>query len=140
MLMPPLTDSAPARMRRATLSARSVDPKITLRFAAGRPGPERVMTVEGLTKSYDGRAVIDGLSLDLNRGDRVALVGPNGVGKSTLMRMIAGIEQPDAGTIEFGQNVTVGYYAQDQAQTLDETRTVREEMLAHAPSGWGDRM
>jgi ATP-binding cassette subfamily F protein 3 len=117
---------------------RAVDPKITLRFAAGRPGPERVMTVEGLTKSYDGRKVIDGLSLDLNRGDRVALVGPNGVGKSTLMRMIAGIEQPDAGTIEFGQNVTVGYYAQDQAQTLDETRTVREEMLAHAPSGWGE--
>ena len=117
---------------------RASDPKITLRFAAGRPGPERVITVEGLTKAYDGRTVIDGLNLDLNRGDRVALVGPNGVGKSTLMRMIAGLEQPDAGTIELGQNVTVGYYAQDQAQTLDESRTVREEMLAHAPSGWGE--
>jgi len=52
--------------------------------------------------------------------------------------MLAGIEEPDAGTIEYGQNVTVGYYAQDQAETLDESRTVREEMLAHAPSGWGE--
>ena len=117
---------------------RASDPKITLRFAAGRPGPERVITVTDLVKAYDGRTVIDGMSIDLNRGDRVALVGPNGVGKSTLMRMIAGLEQPDAGTIELGQNVTVGYYAQDQAQTLDESRTVREEMLAHAPSGWGE--
>ena len=117
---------------------RAADPKITLRFAAGRPGPERVLTVEDLFKSYDGRNVIDGLSIDLNRGDRIALVGPNGAGKSTLLRMLAGIEQPDSGTLTFGQNVTVGYYAQDQAQTLDESRSVREEMLAHAPSGWGE--
>ena len=113
--------SAPWRSS-APGAARASDPKITLRFAAGRPSPERVITVTDLAKAYDGRTVIDGLSIDLNRGDRVALVGPNGVGKSTLMRMIAGLEQPDAGTIELGQNVTVGYYAQDQAQTLDESR------------------
>jgi ATP-binding cassette subfamily F protein 3 len=117
---------------------RAADPKITLRFAAGRPGPERVVTIEGLTKGYDGRVVIDDLSLDVNRGDRIALVGPNGVGKSTLLRTLAGVEQPDAGTITFSQNVTVGYYAQDQAQTLDESRSVRDEMLAHAPDGWGE--
>jgi ATP-binding cassette subfamily F protein 3 len=117
---------------------RASDPKITLRFAAGRPGPERVLTVEGLTKGYAGRTIINDLSLDVNRGDRIALVGPNGVGKSTLLRMLAGIEEPDGGTLTFGQNVTVGYYAQDQAQTLDERRTVREEVLAHAPSGWGE--
>jgi ATP-binding cassette subfamily F protein 3 len=117
---------------------RAVDPTITLRFAAGRPGPERVLTVEGLVKAYDGRPVIDGLDIELNRGDRVALVGPNGAGKSTLLKLIAGLETADAGSIELGQNVTVGFYAQDQAQTLDESRTVREEMLAHAPSGWGE--
>jgi ATP-binding cassette subfamily F protein 3 len=117
---------------------RATDPKITLRFAAGRPGPERVLTVEGLTKAYDGRTIFEGLNLDVNRGERIALVGPNGVGKSTLLRTLAGIEQPDGGTLTFGQNVTVGYYAQDQAQTLDEGRSVREEMLAHAPSGWGE--
>jgi ATP-binding cassette subfamily F protein 3 len=117
---------------------RATDPKITLRFAAGKPGPERVLTVEDLTKSYGGRVVINGVSLSINRGDRIALVGPNGAGKSTFMRMIAGMEEADGGNLEFGQNVTVGYYAQDQAQTLDESRTVREEVLAHAPAGWGE--
>ncbi len=117
---------------------RATDPKITLRFAAGKPGPERVLSVEDLTKSYDNRVIVNGVSLSVNRGDRIALVGPNGAGKSTFMRMIAGIETPDAGTLEFGQNVTVGYYAQDQAQTLNETRSVREEILAHAPAGWGE--
>jgi ATP-binding cassette subfamily F protein 3 len=117
---------------------RTADPKITVRFAAGRPGPERILTVEDVFKSYDGRVVINGLSLDVNRGDRIALVGPNGVGKSTFLRTLAGVEKPDSGKIEFGQNVTVGYYAQDQAQTLDESITVREEVLKHAPSGWGE--
>jgi ATP-binding cassette, subfamily F, member 3 len=117
---------------------RAADPKITVRFAAGRPGPERVLTVEDVFKSYDGRVIIDGLSLDVNRGDRIALVGPNGVGKSTLLRTLAGIEKPDSGKIEYGQNVTVGYYAQDQSQTLDESVSVRDEVLKHAPSGWGE--
>jgi ATP-binding cassette subfamily F protein 3 len=130
-------ERALAKLRRLE-PPRAVDPTITLRFAAGRPGPERVLTVEGLAKTYDGRTVIDGLDIELNRGDRVALVGPNGAGKSTLLKLIAGLETADAGSIELGQNVTVGYYAQDQAQTLDESRTVREEMLAHAPSGWGE--
>jgi len=117
---------------------RASDPKITLRFAAGRPGPDRVATIEGLTKAFDGRTVIEPLTLEVNRGDRIALVGPNGAGKSTLLRMLAGVEKPDSGDISFGQNVTVGYYAQDQSQTLDDSRTVLQEMVAHAPSGWGE--
>ncbi|MCC7372727.1 MAG: ABC-F family ATP-binding cassette domain-containing protein [Chloroflexi bacterium] len=117
---------------------RAADPKITVRFAAGRPGPERILTIEDLFKGYDGRVIIDGLSLDVNRGDRIALVGPNGVGKSTFLRTLAGIEKPDSGTIQYGQNVTVGYYAQDQSQTLDESISVRDEVLRHAPSGWGE--
>ncbi len=117
---------------------RAADPRITVRFAAGKPGPEQVVEVQGLAKGFDGRTVLDSLSLRVNRGERVALVGPNGAGKSTLLKLLAGVETPDGGTIKFGQNVTVGYFAQDQAQTLDESRTVLEEMLAHAPSGWGE--
>jgi ATP-binding cassette, subfamily F, member 3 len=113
-------------------------PKITVRFAAGKPGPERILTLDGVTKRYDGRTILDHVSLEVNRGDRIALVGPNGVGKSTLLRLIAGLETPDAGTVEVGRDATVGYFAQDQSQTLDESRAVVEEMLAHAPSGWGE--
>ncbi len=117
---------------------RASDPKITVRFAAGKPGPERVLDLNGIAKAFDGRAVLNDLSLMVNRGDRIALVGPNGAGKSTLLKVIAGVEEPDAGTVELHSNVSVGYYAQDQSQTLDESRTVVEEMLAHAPDGWGE--
>ena len=111
---------------------------ISLRFAAGKPGPERVLTLDRIGKRYGGRAVLDDLSLEVQRGDRIALVGPNGVGKSTLLRVIAGLEAPDVGSVEPGRDVEVGYYAQDQSQTLDETRSVVEEVLAHAPEGWAE--
>ncbi len=117
---------------------RATDPKITVRFAAGKPGPERVLDLNGIVKEFDGRTVLNDLSLMVNRGDRIALVGPNGAGKSTLLKIIAGVEQPDGGSVELHSNVSVGYYAQDQSQTLDESRTVVEEMLAHAPDGWGE--
>src|SRR6266536_2703027 len=117
---------------------RAADPKITLRFAAGKPGPERVVTLEDVNKGFDGRVVIGDLTLEVNRGDRIALVGPNGVGKSTLLRMLAGVEAPDGGEINLGRDVTVGYYAQDQAQTLNEERTIIEEMRVHAPASWSE--
>jgi ATP-binding cassette, subfamily F, member 3 len=111
--------------------------RITLRLAAGQRPPERVVTLAGIVKSYASAAVLKGVNLEVDRGERIALVGPNGVGKSTLLRVIAGLERPDKGSVELGKDVTVGYYAQDQSQTLDESRTVLEEVLAHAPAGWG---
>jgi len=81
--------------------------------------------------------VLRGLSLEVNRGDRIALVGPNGAGKSTLLRLLAGLDQPDRGRVTLADEVRVGYFAQDQSQTLDESRTVVDEVLAHAPAGWG---
>ncbi|HEY3059578.1 MAG TPA: ABC-F family ATP-binding cassette domain-containing protein [Chloroflexota bacterium] len=111
--------------------------RITVRLATGRRAPERVLTAEGLSRSFDGQAVLRGLSLELDRGDRVALVGPNGAGKSTLLRLLAGVDAADRGKVTLGEDVTVGYYAQDQSQTLEETRSVVDEVLAHAPSGWG---
>jgi ATP-binding cassette subfamily F protein 3 len=111
--------------------------RIALKLAAGKRGPDQVLKVEGLAKAFGDQQVLKGLSLDVNRGDRIALVGPNGAGKSTLLKLIAGLEASDRGTIALGDGVQVGYYAQDQSQTLDESRTVVDEVLAHAPSGWG---
>ena len=111
--------------------------RITLKLATGKRSPERVLTAEAVGKSFDGNQVLRGLSLSIERGDRIALVGANGVGKSTLLRLLAGLDHPDAGNIVLTEDVTVGYYAQDQSQTLDESRSVVDEVLAHAPSGWG---
>jgi ATP-binding cassette, subfamily F, member 3 len=112
-------------------------PRITLKLALGKRSPERVLTAEGVSRSFDTNDVLRGLSLTVDRGDRIALVGPNGSGKSTLLRLLAGIDTPDRGKILTAEDVNVGYYAQDQSQTLDESRTVVDEVLAHAPGGWG---
>ena len=111
--------------------------RITLKLATGKRSPERLLTAEGVVKSFGDNDVLRGLSLTIDRGDRIALVGPNGTGKSTLLRLLAGIETADRGKITTTNDVSVGYYAQDQSQTLDESRTVVDEVLAHAPSGWG---
>jgi ATP-binding cassette subfamily F protein 3 len=117
---------------------RPEDDRITVRLAAGRPGPERVLDLEEVTKSYGGNEVIGGVSMLINRGDRIALVGPNGAGKSTLLKIIAGLVEPDGGSVTLNKEVTVGYFAQDQSQTLDESRTVLEEIMAAAPAGWAE--
>ena len=112
-------------------------PRITLKLATGKRSPERLLTADGVVKSFGDNDVLRGLSLTIDRGDRIALVGPNGTGKSTLLRLLAGIEKADRGKITTANDVSVGYYAQDQSQTLDESRAVVDEVLAHAPSGWG---
>jgi ATP-binding cassette, subfamily F, member 3 len=111
--------------------------RITLKLASGKRAPDRVLTADGISKAYGDHAVLGNLSLAVERGDRIALVGSNGAGKSTLLRLLGGLDKPDRGTITLAEGVAVGYFAQDQSQTLDESKTVVDEVLAHAPDGWG---
>ena len=99
-----------------------------------RTGDE-VVRARGLVKRYGDHTVYDGIDFTMYRGDKVALVGPNGAGKSTLLKMIAGVEKPDAGTIDYGVNVDLTYYAQHQLEELHAGNTVFEE-LDHAAPGW----
>ena len=69
----------------------------------------------------------------IERGDRIALIGPNGVGKSTLMRMLSGVEAPDTGTRTEGHQVVMQYFAQDEATRLDPTLTVYQTLAGDAP-------
>src|SRR5713226_6143140 len=126
-----------ANAARAAMAKSRERARITLRLATGKRSPDRVLTAEGVQKSFGDNAVLRDLSLSVDRGDRIALVGPNGAGKSTLLRLLAGLDSTDRGKVVLAEDTAVGYYAQDQSQTLDETRPVLDEVLAHAPSGWG---
>ena len=87
----------------------------------------KVIEIEGLRKGYEDRLLIDDLSFSLPPGGIVGVIGPNGAGKSTLFRMLTGQEQPDAGSIEFGDTVQLSYVDQSR-DALDGEKTVWEEI------------
>ena len=92
-----------------------------------------VIDLRGVSKAYGSRRVFDGINVLIERGDRIALIGPNGVGKSTLMRMLSGVEAPDSGTRTDGHQVVMQYFAQDEATRLDPTLTVYQTLAGDAP-------
>ena len=94
------------------------------------PGPRLggvVIEAEGLTKAYDGKLLMDGLSFRLPPGGIVGIIGPNGAGKTTLFRMITGQDKPDSGTIRLGETVKLGYVDQSRDK-LDPNKTVWDEV------------
>ena len=96
------------------------------------PGPRlgtQVVEVEGLTKGFDDRTLIEDLSFSLPQGGIVGVIGPNGVGKTTLFKMIIGEEKPDAGTIRIGETVRISYVDQLRAG-IDAEQTVWEAISA----------
>jgi ATP-binding cassette, subfamily F, member 3 len=92
-----------------------------------------VLELKHTRKAYDDLVVFDNLTLHIERGDRIALVGPNGVGKSTLMRMLSGEETPDSGERVLGHNVVPQYFAQDEATRMDPKPTVYETLAGGSP-------
>ncbi len=82
-------------------------------FGQARPSGRTPLRVSGLTKRYGEQTVLRDISFELQRGDRLAVVGPNGVGKSTLLKIISSIIEADEGTAELGYETQLGYFAQD---------------------------
>jgi len=100
----------------------------------------RVATLAGLHKAYGDNVVYRGVHLEVERGERLALVGDNGAGKSTLLKMLAGVLAFDLGERTLGSHVAVHYYAQHQLDALNPARTVLEEMEAVAPESTHTRL
>ena len=85
----------------------------------------KVIEARNISYSYDGSPLIDGLSIKIMRGDRVGLIGNNGVGKSTLLRLLLGQLQPQSGTIKLGTNLEIAYFDQLR-EKLDPNRTIAD--------------
>lgn len=96
---------------------------LTPRFVSGND----VLSIQELSKTFDTEPIFSHMNLEIKKGDKVALVGPNGVGKTTIFRMILDQMAPTSGTLKLGTNVAVGYYDQEHS-TLDPTHTIIEEI------------
>ena len=108
--------------------------KIHFKFPAAPHSGRLVATLTGITKSYDGvRNVVDNLDLVLEKGDRLVVAGHNGAGKSTLLRIIAGADSQFSGEVKLGSGVQIGYFSQDNAETLKGSASVLETIEDDAP-------
>lgn len=105
---------------------------IRFSFEARRRTGEDVLQLTEVSKSFGEKHLFHDLTLRVRAGDRVALIGPNGVGKSTLIKIIVGEEQPDTGFIRYGSNVDIGYYDQHQS-TLHADKTALDEIWDRFP-------
>lgn len=107
----------------------------SIHFYFPKPPRSGKMVVHGkhVSKSYDTKEVLHNIDFEIHRGDKIAFVGKNGEGKSTLSKMIAGIEKY-TGELQLGHNVSLGYYAQNQADTLSGDDTVFDT-IDHAATG-----
>ena len=99
-----------------------------------RPG-RIVLDAQGLSKAYGDLAVLLDISFQVERGERVAIIGANGVGKSTLLELLVGAREPDEGTVEWGYQTAYGYFPQHHHEALgDPDQTVRGSMWEATPA------
>ena len=96
-----------------------------------------VVKIAGLRKAYGERVVYTGLDLIIRRGERWAVMGVNGAGQSTLLKLVAGESTPDAGTVSLGAGVRLGYLAQHAMEVLDPRRTVLQTLEDAFPMASG---
>ncbi len=115
-----------AKMERIEIE--ETERSVHFRFPPAPPSGRDVLRIEHLAKGFDDKPVLTDVNLELQRGDKLAVVGVNGAGKSTLVKLIAGLLAPDHGTIRFGHNVRLSYFGQHQAQELPTDRTVLETL------------
>jgi len=109
------------------------NPTVNFSFKFSKPSGRQVIKVENATKAYPNIEILENADGLIEKGDKIALIGANGKGKSTLLRMIAGAEGFAEGKIETGHNVTTTFFAQHQLESLHLDNTILEELQAFAP-------
>ncbi len=107
---------------------------LKFRFPPAPRSGRQVVEIKNLTHVYDEKILFLGASLEIERGDRIAFLGPNGCGKSTLLRLIMGLEQPTEGTVHLGEHQVIpSYFEQNQAEALDLAKTVMDTIHDEVP-------
>ena len=99
------------------------------RFVPRRESGKEVLRIRGIRKSFGDKEVLPGVDLLVNRGDRLVIMGPNGIGKSTLLKIVMGELAPDTGEVEWGYEAHRGYFAQDHHEQLDGNDRTAEQWL-----------
>ena len=107
--------------------------KIHFKFPEAPHSGQLVATLSGVTKSYGGPNVIDGLDFVLEKGERLVVAGRNGAGKSTLLRIIAGVDPDYSGEVKLGAGVSVGYFSQDSAEKITGSESILERLESKCP-------
>ena len=117
------------RLERPTETASKMHLHLTPRITSGND----VLTVRGLAKSFDGTSLFSDLCFEIKRGEKVAIIGDNGTGKTTILKIINQVLQPDAGSFELGSKVHIGYYDQEH-HVLHMEKTLFEELSDAYPN------
>ena len=136
-----------SKAKQATSRARQID-KIQLeevkpssrispfiRFEQTKKLHRQAVTLNGLTKGFDGKSLFEKLDLKVEAGERVAIIGPNGIGKTTLMQCLAGNMTPDSGEVKWTDSAQVGYYAQDHSDDFAVDMILSDWMAQWTPDG-----
>jgi len=112
------------RIEDVAQDAAKINMKFTFKVEPGR----HVLRMEHVTKKYDQKLIFRDTNVHIERGDKIALIGANGKGKSTLMRLVAGTENPTEGKHQLGHNVIMSFYAQHQLESLTLDNEILQEM------------
>ncbi len=121
-----------ARLEHDRVDAPRHTKRIEVRFPEPPPCGRTVVTASGLCKGYGGPPVFEDVAFDIGRGERLLVLGLNGAGKTSLLRILAGETVADLGHVDFGHNVAVGYYAQEH-DNLDVTQSLLDNIRAAVP-------
>ncbi|MBI5187314.1 MAG: ATP-binding cassette domain-containing protein [Nitrospinae bacterium] len=102
-------------------------------FTQRRPSGKQVLRVEELSKGFNGKQVLNRVAFSVARGERVAVIGPNGIGKSTLLKILVGNLDYEDGAVEWGHEVSIGYFAQNHKELVPAGTNPYEWLYSFAP-------
>jgi len=111
-----------------------------IRFEQDKKLYRLALEVEGLAKGYDDKPLFSGLDMLVEVGERIAIIGPNGIGKTTLLRSLVGDLTPDSGTVKWSENSSVGYFAQDHADDFKDDMSLFDWMTQWRQAGDDDQV